>query len=310
MRLEGIEAFVTVVDAGSFSAAAERLGIAKSMVSRRVGELESRLGAQLLHRTTRRLSLTESGRDFYERATRLLIDLDEAEQSVVSGQAALRGRLRLAAPLSFGVLHLAEALDEFALLHPELKLDIHLDDRQINLVEEGFDLAVRIGQLQDSSLVARPLAPIHFVLCASPAYLERHGEPRHPKDLSTHQGLVYGNLPESQQWCFIGRDGEEVVAHPSLRLRANNGDLLLRAAVDGLGIIMMPTFIGYQSLARGELVPLLPDWQFRSATLNAVYPSRRHLPVRVRLLIDFLAERFGEVPYWERSGSTEGAVLT
>src|SRR5512139_1182914 len=189
MRFEGLEAFVTVVDAGSFSTAAERLGIARSMVSRRIAELEARLGAQLLQRTTRRLSLTEAGRDFYERASRILIDLEEAEQSIATGQTALRGRLRLAAPLSFGVLHLASALDEFARKHPELILDIELDDRTINLVEEGFDLAIRIGHLQDSTLVARPLAPIRFVVCASAEYLRSHGEPHHPDELISHDGL-------------------------------------------------------------------------------------------------------------------------
>lgn len=299
MRFAELQAFVTVVDAGSFSAAAERLGIAKSMVSRRVGELEARLGAQLLHRTTRRLSLTEAGRDFHERATRLLVDLDEAEQSVASGQAALRGRLRLAAPLSFGVRHLAGALDRFALLHAELSLDVHLDDRQVNLVEEGFDLALRIGHLQDSTLVARPLAPIRLVVCASPAYLRAHGEPHHPADLAHHHGLSYGNIAESQQWSLLGGDGQRVVAHPLSRLRANNGDLMLRAASDGLGIAVLPTFIAHQALATGELVPILRDWQAPPATLFAVYASRRHLPERVRLLIEFLAERFGDHPYWD-----------
>ncbi len=299
MRLEALEAFVTVVDAGSFTTAAERLGIARSMVSRRIAELENRLGAQLLQRTTRRLSLTEAGRTFYERASRILLDLDEAEQSVASGQAALRGRLRLAAPLSFGVLHLAPALDEFARLHPELTLDIELDDRQIDLVEERFDLAVRIGQLQDSSLVARPLAPIRFVLCASPDYLRQHGEPRQPSELSAHYGLYYGNLPDHQQWKLRAGDGREQATPPLTRLRANNGDLLLCAAIDGLGIVLLPTFLCHRALASGALLPILRDWQPQPATLNAVYASRRHLPARVRLLIDHLAARFGSQPYWD-----------
>lgn len=301
MRLEGLEAFVTVVEAGSFSIAAERLGIARSMVSRRIAELERRLRAQLLQRTTRRLSLTEAGRDFYERASRILIDLDEAEQSVASGQAELRGRLRMTAPLSFGVLHLAPALDEFARQHPELVLDIELDDRQINLVEEGFDLALRIGHLQDSTLVARPLAPIRMVVCASEAYLRQHGEPHHPDELSSHFGLVYGNTPEHQQWKLISDDGQEIVSRPISRLRANNGDLLLRAAIDGLGIVVLPTFIGHEALASGTLKPILHDWHPQPATLHAVYASRRHLPTRVRLLIEHLAARFGENPYWDRA---------
>ncbi|HEY0721449.1 MAG TPA: LysR family transcriptional regulator [Gammaproteobacteria bacterium] len=309
MRLDALEAFVTVVEAGSFSNAAERLGIARSMVSRRIAELEAHLGAQLLQRTTRRLSLTEAGRDFYERASRILIDLAEAEQSVASGQAALRGRLRLAAPLSFGVLHLAAALDEFALHHPELQLDIELDDRTINLVEEGFDLAIRIGHLPDSTLVARPLAPIRFAVCASAAYLRQHGEPSHPDELSAHEGLVYGNMPEHLQWKFSGSDGSEVIARPRSRLRANNGDLLLRAAIDALGIIVAPTFISHQAIASGALIPILRDWQPQAATLYAVYASRRHLPARVRLLIDHLAQNFGDPPYWDRGTAHNAPVL-
>jgi DNA-binding transcriptional LysR family regulator len=309
MRLEGLEAFVMVVDTGSFSSAAERLGIARSMVSRRIAELEARLGAQLLQRTTRRLSLTDAGRDFYERASRILIDLDEAEQSITTGQAALRGRLRIAAPLSFGVLHLAPALNEFARQHPELSLDIELDDRTINLVEEGFDLAIRIGHLQDSTLVARPLAPVRFVVCASAEYLRSHGEPHHPDELSNHDGLVYGNLPEHLQWKFTGADDNEVVAHPRSRLRANNGDLLLRAAIDGLGIVVAPTFIGHTALTTGALIPILRDWRPQPATLYAVYASRRHLPARVRLLIDHLAKRFGDHPYWDRGTANTAPVL-
>jgi len=309
MRFDGLEAFVTVVEAGSFSQAAERLGIARSMVSRRIAELEGRLGAQLLHRTTRRLSLTEAGRDFYERASRILIDIDEAEQSVASGQTELRGRLRLAAPLSFGVLHLASALDEFARQHPELLLDIELDDRVINLVEEGFDLAVRIGNLQDSTLVARQLAPIRFVVCASNDYLRRHGEPSHPDELSSHDGLYYGNLPEHLQWTFTGSDGESVTSRPKVRLRSNNGDLLLRAGIDGLGIAVMPTFICHQAIAAGSLIPILRDWHPQPATLYAVYSSRRHLPARVRLLIEHLKQCFGENPYWDRGTAHNAPVL-
>ena len=309
MRLEGLEAFVTVVDTGSFSKAAERLGIARSMVSRRISELEARLGAQLLQRTTRRLSLTEEGRDFYERASRILIDLDEAEQSITTGQAALRGRLRIAAPLSFGVLHLAPALDEFARQHPELVLDIELDDRTINLVEEGFDLAIRIGHLPDSTLVARPLAPIRFAVCASAEYLRTHGEPHHPEELISHDGLVYGNLPEHLQWKFFNSEGGEVTAHPRSRLRANNGDLLLRAAIDGLGIIVTPTFISHPAIASGALIPILRHWQPQQATLYAVYASRLHLPARVRLLIEHLAQRFGDHPYWDLGTANSAPVL-
>jgi len=299
-RFDELHTFVAVVEAASFSAAAERLGLAKSAVSRRISELEGRLGAQLLNRTTRRISLTDAGREFYERAQRLLSDLEEAEQSVIAGQAALRGRLRLAAPLSFGLLHLAPALDAFLAEHPELVLDLDLDDRRINLVEEGFDLALRIGELADSSLVARALAPIRMQLCASAEYVQRHGLPRQPSDLAAHAGLVYGNVPEAQQWRFIESGGKSHVVKVPARLRANNGDVLLRATLDGLGICVIPTFLCAEALARGDLIALLPGYEAPGTQAYLVYPSRRHLPQRVRALVEFLVQRFGMAPYWDQ----------
>jgi DNA-binding transcriptional LysR family regulator len=300
-RFDSLHTFVAVVEAGSFSAAAVRLDRAKSAVSRQLAALEAHLGVQLLNRTTRRLSLTEAGREFHERAQRILADLEEAELSVAAEQTALRGRLRLAAPLSFGVQHLAPALAEFLVLHPELVLDLDLDDRRINLVEEGFDLALRIGELADSSLVARPLAPIRMQLCASPDYLRRHGTPRTPQDLAFHAGLVYGNVPEAQQWRLLDAAGKVHSVKVPARLRANNGDVLIRAALDGLGVVVSPTFIAHRALATGELVPLLAEYQAPGTTAYAVYPSRRHLPQRVRVLIDFLAQRFGDTPYWDQT---------
>lgn len=300
-RFETLQTFVAVVEAGSFSVAAGRLGRAKSAVSRHVAELEAHLGAQLLNRTTRRLSLTEAGREFFERAQRILADLEEAELSVAAEQTALRGRLRLAAPLSFGVLHLAPALNAFLADHPELVLDLDLDDRRVNLVEEGFDLALRIGELADSTLVARPLAPIRMQLCASPAYLRRHGTPQTPQDLAFHAGLVYGNIPEAQQWRFIDDSDRTHSVKVPARLRANNGDVLLQAALDGLGICVSPTFLAGRALAAGELVPLLPGYGAPGTTAYAVYPSRRHQSQRVRMLIDYLAQRFGDAPYWDQT---------
>ncbi|MDX9765667.1 MAG: LysR family transcriptional regulator [Chiayiivirga sp.] len=300
-RFDSLQTFVAVVEAGSFSAAAVRLDRAKSAVSRQLAALEAHLGVQLLNRTTRRLSFTEAGREFHERAQRILADLEEAELSVAAEQTALRGRLRLAAPLSFGVQHLAPALAEFLAQHPELVLDLDLDDRRINLVEEGFDLALRIGELPDSSLVARPLAPIRMQLCASPDYLRRHGTPRRPEDLAFHAGLVYGNVPEAQQWRLLDAAGKVHSVKVPARLRANNGDVLIRAAVDGLGVVVSPTFIAHRALAAGELVPLLPEYQAAGTMAYAVYPSRRHLPQRVRVLIDFLAQRFGDTPYWDQT---------
>lgn len=298
-RFDTLQSFIAVVETGSFSEAAERLAVGKSVISRRVSALENRLGVQLLRRTTRRLSLTEAGREFYPRAARLLAELEEAEQAVAEGQRTLRGRLRLAAPLSFGIRHLGPALNAFMAEHPELVLDLDLDDREVNLVEEGVDVAVRIGRLDDSSLVAVPLFPVRILLCASPDYLARHGRPLHPRDLTGHMGLAYANLTESQQWHFIDGQGAELSVRVPTRLRANNGDVLLEAALAGLGIISSPSFIVHRALREGTLVPLLPGYRLLETTAYAIYPSRRFLPRRVRTLVEFLRSRFGDRPYWD-----------
>lgn len=299
-RFDAMQIFVTVVEVGSFTAAAQRLDRAKSAISRQIAALETHLGVQLLHRSTRRLSLTEAGREFYERALRILADLEEAELSLASEHSALRGRLRLAAPLSFGVQHLAPALNHFLLQHPELLIDLDLNDRRIDLVEEGIDLALRIGALPDSALVARPLMPISIRLCASPAYLQIHGHPKTPADLAFHAGLVYGNVPEAQQWRLLDNKGKVHNIKVPARMRANNGDVLLRAALDGLGIAALPGFLVHDSLQSGGLLSLLTDYQSPGTTAYMVYPSRHHLPQRVRVLMDFLIRHFAGTPPWDR----------
>ncbi|MGE0080072.1 MAG: LysR family transcriptional regulator [Thiohalomonadaceae bacterium] len=298
-RFQCLDALVAVVEAGSLSAAAARLNVAKSVVSRRITELEAHLGVRLLHRTTRRLVLTDAGQAFSRRAAEILAELAEAEHAAAEGRQALTGRVRLAAPLSFGLLHLNPALTAFAEQHPGVQLDVDLNDRAVNLVEEGFDLAVRIGHLEDSSLVARALAPIRTLLCASPGYLARRGTPRHPRDLAGHDGLVYTNVPEAQQWRFTDAKGNTESVRVPARLRANNGDLLLEAAAAGLGIVATPTFIAYRAVLEGRLVPLLTDYRLPAANAYAVYPTRRFLPRRVRALVEFLGERFGAEPYWD-----------
>ena len=300
-RFQEMQTFVRVVEAGSLTAAADRLNIAKSAVSRRLAELESRLGVQLLNRSTRRLNLTESGRHYYERCQRILAELEETEQLVTSEHSGLRGTIRIAAPLSFGLLHLSPALNEFLARHPELSLDLDLDDRTVNMMVEGVDLAIRIGRLNDSTLVARRLAPIRTLVCASPAYLEKHGTPEHPAQLSEHQGLSYSNIPEGQFWQFQQPDGSWLTAHPRIRMRADNGDILLQAAIDGLGIAISPSFIAFKAVAQGLLQPLLQDFPRHEEAAYAIYPAQQHLPRRVRVLIDFLAERFGDRPYWDIS---------
>lgn len=306
-RFEELQTFVRIVEAGSLSGAAERLELAKSAVSRRLADLEARLGVQLLNRTTRRLNLTEAGRQYYRRCQRILADLAEAEQAVSREHAGLSGLLRIAAPLSFGIQHLAPALDAFLEAHPQLRLDLDLNDRTVNLMEEGVDLAIRVGRLADSSLIARRLAPARMVVCASPQYLARHGEPRHPEELGAHVGLSYSNIPEGLLWQFSGPDGVPLNVRVPYRMRANNGDVLLRAAIDGLGILESPSFICHEAIARGELSLILADYPVREESVYAVYPAQRHLPQRVRALIDFLAERFGDEPYWDRPLRPGGA---
>jgi DNA-binding transcriptional LysR family regulator len=298
-KFANIEALVAVVESGSFIAAGERLGVAKSMVSRRISQLESHLGSRLLHRTTRRLSLTEAGRNFYQRAVQILAELDEAEQSVAAETSELRGAIKLAAPLTFGLRHLAGAITDFLDTHPAIELNLDLNDRNINLIEEGFDLAVRIGELQDSTLVARRLGISRAVTCASRVYLERHGEPAHPDELRRHTGLQYSNLGYRQHWQYETPTGETVFGQPQIRIRVNNGEALACAAVAGLGITTGPTFILGSYLRDGSLISILNDYRRPTVGIYALYPPGRMLPRRIRVFSEFLAGRFGDHPYWD-----------
>ncbi|SMH62374.1 DNA-binding transcriptional regulator, LysR family [Azospirillum lipoferum] len=297
-RLDDMLAFIKVVDTRSFTAAADRLNLSKSVVSRRIGELENRLGARLLNRTTRKLSLTEVGQAYYERCTRILADLEEAEQAVADLHAAPRGRLRVNAPVSFGVMHLAAAVAEFLERHPAIEIEMDLNDRYVDLVDEGYDLAIRIGRLRDSSLIARKLAPARVALCASPDYLLKHGTPKTPEDLAGHRCLIYTNVPTPDVWHFLV-DGELRGVRVSGPLRGNNGDLLRDAAVAGAGIVLSPTFLCGEALASGALLSILGEHVPSEASVNAVYPQNRHLSPKVRVFVDFLIERFGPRPYWD-----------
>lgn len=298
-RLDSLTSFVAVVEMGQFSAAAERLGVGKSVVSRRISELEEHLGARLLQRTTRRLSLTEAGREFYPRALQLLEDLAEAEQSVSSGQQALSGRIRFAIPLTFGLRHMGALLNRFLQAHPGVVLDLDMDDGHVDLIQEGVDLALRIGRLEDSSLIALPLSPIRAVLVASPDYLAREGTPTTPAELSRHPGLCYSNLPEPRKIDLTDGAGREFTVSLSPRMLANNGDFLLDAATAGLGICISPTFIAHRAIREGRLVPIMGDYRLPVATAYAVYPSRRFVPLRVRKLVEYLQEEFSDRPYWD-----------
>jgi DNA-binding transcriptional LysR family regulator len=303
-KFADIEAFTAVVETGTFSAAGERLGVAKSVISRRISQLEKRLGSRLLHRTTRRLALTDTGKNFYQRSVQILADLDDAEQSVADQAMELRGSIKLAAPLSFGLKHLSGAITDFLNKHPAIELNLDLNDRNINLVEEGFDMAVRIGELQDSTLVARRLGTVRSMTCASRAYLEHHGEPAHPNELHEHIGLQYSNINYKQQWSFQTPEGKTIHAQPQIHIRANNGEVLAAAACAGLGITRGPTFILGSYLKEGSLVSILNEYQHATVGIYAVYPPGRLIPKRIQIFSDFLAGRYGENPYWDAGLST------
>jgi len=289
--LAAMRTFIAVAEAGSFVRAGERLALAKSIVSKQVAALEQRLGARLLNRTTRSLSLTEAGGAYLERARDLIAEIDALESSLGDHALHPRGVLRVNAPVSFGISHLGGALADYAERYPDVRIDLTLNDRIVDLVEEGFDMAIRIAPRLDSSLVARRLATTHGVLCAAPAYLERHGTPRRPEDLRRHRCLGYAYSTQGDAWRMEGPRGP-VSVRLDYCMRANNGDVLVAAAVAGAGVLLEPGFIVEPAIRAGALVPLLSRWKFPEYGVHAVYPHRRHLSAKVRSLVDFLAERF------------------
>lgn len=291
--------FVRVVDAGSLTAAAERLNLTKSVVSRRLASLEQRLKVKLVTRTTRKVVTTELGRAYYEQCVRILAELDEATGSITGQNMRVWGTLRVAAPMTFGNMHLSPILAELLSEHPDLLIEIELNDRLVDIVAEGFDLAIRIGRLKDSSLIARKLAPIRRIICASPTYLARHGEPRRPEDLHDHECLSYSNTPSSELWSFVSGPLKRPI--PVRRLRANNGEMVRDAAIAGLGIAVLPSFIVGNAVERGDLKVLLTQHPLEALGLYAVYPPTNHLAYKVRVLVEELARRFGPDPYWDET---------
>ncbi len=298
-RIENMNAFVRVVEAGSISAAADRMNLAKSVISRRLKELEQHLGAELFHRTTRQMNLTDTGRTFYHQSVRILEDILEAERTASQDHGALKGSLKVAIPHSFGLMHLGPAINEFLQIHPDMEFDLDFNDRQIDLLAEGFDLAIRIANLPDSSLIARRLAPIRALLCASPAYLERCGNPQIPTELTQHRCLIYNLISNYETWDFYDSQDELTRVKIEPYLKASNGQYLRDAAVNGLGIILTPTFIVYQEIQSGSLVPLLPQYRLWELAAYAIYPQTRYLSQRVRAFVDFLVHRFSGSPYWD-----------
>ena len=298
-RLQSMEAFVKVVEQGSFAGAANVLGLSRAMVSKHVAALEDRLGVRLLQRTTRRLNLTEVGRAYFDRSREILSQLAEAEETASALQSTPRGTLRINCSTGFGVRHLAPALAAFQTQYPELQVDLNLSDRLVDIVEDGFDLVIRIGNLQDSSLIARRLAPSRMVLCASPAYLAAHGTPAHPDELPGHNFLSYAYASTRDDLTLTHADGRKVTTRLSGNLIANNGDALLAASLAGQGIVVLPTFFVGSEIAEGALKVLLPEWRPPQLTVHAVYPVNRHLAAKVRLFVDFLADRFRGEPPWD-----------
>jgi DNA-binding transcriptional LysR family regulator len=291
-RLTEMEAFVQVVDHGGFTDAAKKMGLSKSAVSKHVAALEARLAVRLLNRTTRRVSPTELGLAYYDRARVVLADALEADSMVTAMQATPKGGLRVSAPVSFGIGQLSGAVAAFLCAYPEVDVNLVLDDRFVELVAEGFDLAIRIGVLEDSSLKARKLAEARRVLAASPAYLAERGAPRAVDDLGAHRLLHYSNLATGNFWRLRGPSGEERHVRVGGRFTANNGDSLMRAAEAGLGIALLPSFIIGDAIVRGRLVEVLPDRAPDLLGVYAVHPEGRFPQPKLRAFVDFLAERF------------------
>ncbi len=298
-RLTNMKIFTQVVESKSFTAAADKLGLTRAGVSKSVMQLEKQLGARLLNRTTRRVSPTEVGLAYNERCLAILADVEEAELAVSSLHDEPRGRLRINAPMSFAMLHLTGPLTDFMARYPDVKVQLILNDRQVDMIDGGFDIGVRIGALADSSMIARRIAVSHQSLVASPDYVAAHGEPQHPDDLVDHTCLTYGHLATDVRWSFHNTSGEVTVTVPG-HLCVNNGDVLRDAAVRGRGIVLLPTFITGPDLRSGKLVRLLSDWERRPADISVIYPPHRFLSAKVRVFIDFLAERFGDKPYWDK----------
>ena len=298
--LSDIAVFVRVVERGSFTRAADELELSRAAVSKYLSRLEERLGARLLHRTTRRLSLTEAGAALFEASRGALERIEEAEESIARFQKEPRGRLKLSAPMGFGILYLGDAIADFLRAYPAMSLDVRFDDRFVNLVEEGVDVAIRIGRLTDSSLVARKLASVRVLACASPRYLAEHGEPETPEDLAAHNCLIYSYSSTANVWRFVAPGGREIPVAVTGTLRTNNGLAECEAAIAGLGVMMAPAFYAARPIREKKLKRILTGYRLPELGIHAVYPQREHVPPKVRAFVDFLVERFRGKPDWER----------
>jgi DNA-binding transcriptional LysR family regulator len=293
-----MEIFVQAVDAGSFSAASRSLNTSVASVTRYVAHLEEHLGIRLMQRSSRKLSLTEGGNAYYARCRQILEDLADADSQVGAAAMQPKGVIKLSVPVSFGIHHLAPRWPEFLSRYPDVSLDLSITDRFADLLEDGFDAAIRVGRLTDSSLVARKLAPARMVVCAAPTYLARRSAPVEVADLAEHHCLPYTYMSPADEWA-LQRQGEVQKVRIKGRVNANNGDTLRAAALAGQGIVALPAFLVGPDLAAGRLVEVLPGWEMQELGVYAVYPSRRHMSAKLRVLLDFLGQVFGPDPAWD-----------
>jgi DNA-binding transcriptional LysR family regulator len=300
-RLTSLGVFVAAVEEGSFAAAARRFGLSPAMAGKHVSAIEADLNARLLQRTTRRLSLTDAGQTYYERCKRILEAFDEANREAGDSQGTAHGVLRVAAPVTFGAMHLGDVVARYLEDHPHVNVEVLLGDRYVDLMDAGVDVAIRIGRLTDPRLVTRRLAPCRMVVCASPAYIERHGAPRKPEDLRLAQRLAFSEAVSSGDWTLLDARNRAHVIDGPCRMTANNTQMLLASALAGAGITYGPTFVFGEHLRRGELVALLPGYRAADLAIQAVYPSAQRIPLKVRRFVDYLAGTFGDEPPWDRN---------
>ena len=298
-RISAMRAFITVVDEGAFARAAERLDTSPQLISKYVSQLEQHLGVRLLNRTTRKVHLTEAGSRYYQRASQLLDDLDDMESQLGDMQGQAQGLLRISAPVSFATQHLAALLCDFQKAHPAVGIDVQLNDRKVDIVEEGFDVALRIGHLKSSSLIARKIAPVRLLMCASPQYLAQHGTPTSPDDLQQHRYLHYSYM-KSDSSLNIHQRLKDAGREQQWNIISNNGDILIKAAIEGAGITIQPSFISGADIAAGRLHVILPEYEPEPMGLYAVYAHRQLLASKVRCFIDFMEGYFGSPPYWDK----------
>jgi len=299
-RLDCDRMFLAVIETGSFTAAAEKLGTRSGQASKLISRLETELGVRLLNRTTRSVAPTEAGRAYFDRLKPLVDELDTLDLDIRNISQSPRGRLRLTAPLTFGSLELAPALNAFAGLYPDIELDVSFSDRVVNVVDEGFDLAVRVGRPGDSSLIIRRLCAVRIVVVGAPSYLEQHDAPASPADLGQHACIIDTNFREPNRWPFKGETGEVEMVSVDGRIRYSNAEACVQAAELGLGFACVPAFVAGEALRSGRLIRLLPSFEPDPYDVHVLYPHSRHLAAKVRLLVDFLSERYRQTPHWER----------